>query len=294
MNRAEKRRLERDANKSQKVYALTQAQIDEIKRDISIQSTNNGGYGFVIDDYNPGYGPDANAGFAERANAYSNGLDGWLVGSCAVNTFLQCYAESNAGVGWRIKSTSQRHAFINCGSEQNVVDQFIFEDGSSNNLLIGAVDFEPVDNGRNTIVRNTGGASQVLNISRLIKSGKNVPLSIGLDAGMMAIGNVPGYAWHDLDAPSTEKSWDMIANSGNLQIRMLEDNGSSPLTVVTFERGGKSLNLAKFTTIVTASQGIGVGNSTPATTLGTVTKRMQVYDINGNSLGFVPIYDSIT
>lgn len=39
MNRAEKRRLERDANKSQKVYTLTQAQIDEIKRDISIQST---------------------------------------------------------------------------------------------------------------------------------------------------------------------------------------------------------------------------------------------------------------
>jgi hypothetical protein len=39
---------------------------------------------------------------------------------------------------------------------------------------------------------------------------------------------------------------------------------------------------------------LGVGNSATASTLGTVAKKMQVYDANGNSLGFIPIYDSIT
>lgn len=48
--------------------------------------------------------------------------------------------------------------------------------------------------------------------------------------------------------------------------------------------GGKAL----------AVGGIGVGNSAAATTPGTVTKKMEVFDAAGTSLGFVPIYDAIT
>jgi hypothetical protein len=43
-----------------------------------------------------------------------------------------------------------------------------------------------------------------------------------------------------------------------------------------------------------SKDGIGVGNSAAATTLGTVTKKMEVFDVNGVSLGYVPIYNSIT
>jgi len=39
---------------------------------------------------------------------------------------------------------------------------------------------------------------------------------------------------------------------------------------------------------------LGVGNSTAATTLGTVTKKIEIFDAAGNSLGFIPVYDSIT
>lgn len=39
---------------------------------------------------------------------------------------------------------------------------------------------------------------------------------------------------------------------------------------------------------------LGVGNSASATTLGTVTKKIEVFDAAGASLGFVPIYDAIT
>lgn len=40
--------------------------------------------------------------------------------------------------------------------------------------------------------------------------------------------------------------------------------------------------------------GLGVGNSAAATTPGTVTRKMEVFDASGTSLGFVAIYDAIT
>jgi hypothetical protein len=43
-----------------------------------------------------------------------------------------------------------------------------------------------------------------------------------------------------------------------------------------------------------ATAGLGVGNSASATTPGSVVKKMEVFDAAGSSLGFVPIYNSIT
>lgn len=43
-----------------------------------------------------------------------------------------------------------------------------------------------------------------------------------------------------------------------------------------------------------ATGGIGVGNSAAATTPGTVTKKIEVFDDTGASLGFIAIYDAIT
>lgn len=40
--------------------------------------------------------------------------------------------------------------------------------------------------------------------------------------------------------------------------------------------------------------GLGVGNSAAATTLGSVVKKMEVFDASGASLGFVPVYNTIT
>lgn len=45
---------------------------------------------------------------------------------------------------------------------------------------------------------------------------------------------------------------------------------------------------------VLATGGIGVGNSAAATTPGSVTRKMEVFNASGTSLGFVAIYSSIT
>jgi hypothetical protein len=43
-----------------------------------------------------------------------------------------------------------------------------------------------------------------------------------------------------------------------------------------------------------ATGGLAVANAAAATTPGTVVKKMQVFDANGVSLGYVPVYDAIT
>ncbi|MGA5116856.1 hypothetical protein [Streptomyces pseudogriseolus] len=53
-------------------------------------------------------------------------------------------------------------------------------------------------------------------------------------------------------------------------------------------------NVLKTDDKLIAALGIGVGNSASATTLGTVTRKMEVFDASGASLGFVPIYNAIT
>ncbi len=60
----------------------------------------------------------------------------------------------------------------------------------------------------------------------------------------------------------------------------------------TLERA--SAGILKATGKLTATAGLGVGNSASGSTLGTVVKKMEVFDAAGSSLGFVAIYNSIT
>jgi hypothetical protein len=53
-------------------------------------------------------------------------------------------------------------------------------------------------------------------------------------------------------------------------------------------------NVLKTDDKLIAALGLGVGNSAAATSLGSVTRKMEVFDASGASLGFVPLYDAIT
>jgi hypothetical protein len=67
-------------------------------------------------------------------------------------------------------------------------------------------------------------------------------------------------------------------------------NGSGAEDTNLF-RGGAGL--LKTSHKLLATLGIGVGNSAAATTPGTVTKKIEVFDASGVSLGFIPVYDAI-
>jgi hypothetical protein len=65
-------------------------------------------------------------------------------------------------------------------------------------------------------------------------------------------------------------------------VKITDDTGGTPWFTVT--TAGNAL----------VAGALGVGNSAAATTLGTVVKKMEVFNATGTSLGFVPIYDTIT
>jgi hypothetical protein len=50
----------------------------------------------------------------------------------------------------------------------------------------------------------------------------------------------------------------------------------------------------KTTAKLIAVGGIGVGNSAPATTLGSVVRKIEVFSSTGASLGWIPVYSSMT
>lgn len=56
----------------------------------------------------------------------------------------------------------------------------------------------------------------------------------------------------------------------------------------------KRPNNAYIKTNVRVGGNLGVGNSAAATTLGTVVKKIEIFDASGTSLGFLPVYDAIT
>ena len=57
---------------------------------------------------------------------------------------------------------------------------------------------------------------------------------------------------------------------------------------------GVAMKIFRDTRRVVFPSGMGVGNSAAATTPGSVTKKIQVFDVNGASLGYVAVYDAIT
>lgn len=91
-----------------------------------------------------------------------------------------------------------------------------------------------------------------------------------------------------------------LTNDGVSRLRI--DASSSSSGTITFGDGTtadtnlyrSAANTLKTDDKFITTVGLGVGNSAAATALGTVTKKMEVFDASGTSLGFVPIYDAIT
>lgn len=92
-----------------------------------------------------------------------------------------------------------------------------------------------------------------------------------------------------LAADSTSRlRFDFSAATGNGTISF----GDGTNTDVNLYRN--AANVLKTDDKFIAALGIGVGNAAAATTPGTVTNKIEVFDATGASLGFVPVYNAIT
>lgn len=98
----------------------------------------------------------------------------------------------------------------------------------------------------------------------------------------------PAY-WNGKAKTDAEPRIQVTATAGVIDF----GNGTNPVDVRIQRLAGNIGGTASGDKWV-ANAGLGVGNSAAASTLGTVTRKMEVFDATGASIGFVPIYDAIT
>jgi len=125
------------------------------------------------------------------------------------------------------------------------------------------------------------------------ESGQQVLLDLTSNPATAAAADAPGLGFKHKNSAGG-------IFQGALITAPLQDptNGSEDVDVKIVAKGGGTLaELARFkgaTRHLLVQGGLGVGNSAAGTTLGSVVKKIEVFDENGNSLGFIPVYDSIT
>ncbi len=109
----------------------------------------------------------------------------------------------------------------------------------------------------------------------------------------LPISPVDGGTGADLSATGgTSQVLTQETVGGDVTVRQLQ---AADLANGTF--GAKAISTTSTVTAtgkVLTTAGIGVGNSAAATAVGVLSKKMEVFDASGASLGFVPIYTTIT
>jgi hypothetical protein len=88
------------------------------------------------------------------------------------------------------------------------------------------------------------------------------------------------------------------AENATLQLKATGSTAYKALTIIS-SANAETGHIYGNGTVYSAAQGrfatgIGVGNSKAATTPGSVVKKIQVFDKNGNSLGYLAVYDGIS
>lgn len=109
-------------------------------------------------------------------------------------------------------------------------------------------------------------------------------------------------AVHRIETTTTGKrAFDYrLTNDGVSRLRI--DASASSSGTITFGDGTtadtnlyrSAANTLKTDDKLITAVGLGVGNSAAATALGSVTRKIEVFDASGASLGFLPVYDAIT
>lgn len=104
-----------------------------------------------------------------------------------------------------------------------------------------------------------------------------------------------GTSLCSIDSSNQFASGLTITNNGNAN-NFIEKNvsgGSYPQIRIGDDASNANFTAEPVSGVMGLSK-LGVGNSAAATTPGTVTKKIQVFDQTGVSLGYIPVYDAIT
>lgn len=219
--------------------------------------------------------------------------------------FTDCYFEGITTAVLQSKDTGistsiNKVKFDGCVFNTNANTKFIDTTGLTTNINIVSCDF--ADGGTGSTAINVSSNSSLIILDSF--NSTKQPTITGTQryawftsSGMTATGNINlgsgsllnlGTAGALLKVGGTGGA--PIINAGNGDGIYLRPNGGSGTYQTQFDTAGNAVVTGQ----VRTTGGLGVGNSATASTLGTLTKKMQVFDASGNSLGYIPIYSSIT
>ncbi len=277
----------------------------------NVTSRSNLGNGCVVEDLDPGAGPDVNAGMCFGLNCQLNGGDGLVIGNGAVNNYHGLKTEGNTGVGVRIKenSTGGSSVFHNPHSEANylgvdptgITGQFVMEENTFNNYVYGSLAFIPENAGGNIVNLISGGSSKNMFIDarnyliNSVNSGFDAPrYSNSLTTSLQVEGETPGFVLSETDAPTDEKTWVHTSEGGNYKLKIVSEDQATVNNVMEVSRDGAAVGTVKFpnsNVIIGAGKGIGVGNIAIGDVTGTAaTKNMPILNENSVVVGYIPVY----
>lgn len=108
---------------------------------------------------------------------------------------------------------------------------------------------------------------------------------------LSAYGASPVMDWYDVDGTTNKRLFRSTISGTKFALQSRSDDGTLSQSLLQLTHDTALVEMAGSLRV---SGNLGVGNSASASTLGTVTKKIEVFDASGNSLGFVPVYDAIT
>lgn len=198
----------------------------------NVTARNNTSHGLHIsDNTSSGVSANANAGLANGVFLYGNGGSGMLVEQAFANNFNGINAESNSAYGILISgSYAQNNALWSSHAEGNSLGQIHFATGSANNLAMTADNNDLTDSGTNSIIRATGGVSQIIGTTRSILVSQSASASgswinrrqltwvIGLE------GDTPGRYLYNTVASANNRLWTEVVSGATLSYRITSDD----------------------------------------------------------------------
>lgn len=237
-----------------------------------VRVKNNGRYGLKIHDGSN----NANAGTITQIEAQNNVSHGLEIGKCMLNNFMGILSENNTGLGIHVTTDAQHNAFWFPHAEGNTGGYITFDAGSTQNSVVGPQSEFVTDNGTNTVIYTSSSVISSKNISI-----GDVSSEI-LNKQLAVVGaNSAGVILKDTVAAANNKIWAIIDSAGTLILRPYNDDGTPKSSQVQITQSGS----------IILTGALAVGNSAVGDVTATAkVKKIEVYDQNQNSIGFIQVY----
>jgi hypothetical protein len=220
--------------------------------------------------------------------------------NCQSIAFTGCGSENNAGVGWRI-SGGYGIGIYTCWLYLNNGVGVQISGNAVAATIIGLVDNTPNAGATACVSVGSGSKAAIFNVHNTTANSLAVGTTqVFNDSSGGSVFNGALYLQSDLSVSGNAAFLGNANLSGELDIgvdtNLYRVAANNLATDDAFTVGGNfhTYANAQVDGNLRLSGNLGVGNAVAASTPGSITKKVEIFDANGTSLGYIPVYSSIS